>query len=109
MAYQQKEGEDQLKRLGGLWARVSKRGNKFLSGSIETVEGEKVELLIFKNQNKAKEASPDYVVYLSKPREGATGNQQQNTTARRPAPATRPAPAKQHVPADEENSDDLPF
>jgi len=57
-----------MTKLGALWVRTSKAGNKFMSGQIE-IEGQKTDLIIFKNKNKKTEKHPDLIIYLSEPRE----------------------------------------
>lgn len=73
--------EEKKKSIGGLWLRESKKGNKFMYGSIE-IKGEKNTFVVFRNQHKQKDSHPDYVIfkqdedYKKKESEGAPGKDQ---------------------------------
>ena len=54
------------KSIGGLWKNKTKKGDTYLSGSIE-IGGEKVKIVIFKNNYKEEEKHPDYRIFESKP------------------------------------------
>ena len=51
-------------KCGALWLKTARSGDKFMSGVIE-VNGEKVNLLVFKNGYKEESKHPDYVIYES--------------------------------------------
>ena len=53
--------------LGVLWAKTSARGDYF-TGSIE-LNGEKHQIVVFKNGNKKSEKAPDWRIMRSQPRE----------------------------------------
>ena len=52
------------KKIGALWVRESQDGRKFMSGLIETLNGD-VQIAVFKNDKKEKENQPDYNIVLS--------------------------------------------
>jgi len=54
-------------KLGALWENTSKKGSKYMSGEIE-IGREKVKVLVFRNNRKDKERSPDYIIYEREPR-----------------------------------------
>lgn len=54
--------------IGALWEKESGKGGKFFSGNIE-VNGEKISIVVFKNNYKEESKHPDYKIFLSKPRE----------------------------------------
>ena len=54
--------------IGALWLKESKSGNKFMGGVIE-VNGEKINIVVFKNNYKEKENHPDYKILKSQPKE----------------------------------------
>jgi len=51
-------------RIGALWLKEDKNGKKYMSGEIE-LNGEKVNIFIFKNKYKKKDIHPDYVIKKS--------------------------------------------
>lgn len=54
-----------MKRIGGLWIGKSKKdGKPFLSGQVEFIAGIKTRILVFANDKKDKEGSPDRIVYV---------------------------------------------
>lgn len=54
-----------LQEAGAFWARQSKSGNSFLSGSFKTATGEEVKVMIFKNSYKTEGSNqPDYRAYF---------------------------------------------
>ena len=80
--------------IGALWAKES-GGNKFLSGEVE-VDGQKVRIVVFKNNRKEKETHPDYNILLAGERGSYKGGGD-----------SKKADAKPKRTAKEE--DDLPF
>ena len=56
--------------IGALWINESKKGNKFMSGSVE-IDGKTHKIVVFKNSYKEEDKHPDYKIYASKPQEGA--------------------------------------
>ena len=59
-------------KLGALWVRdyTDKQGNarKLMSGNV-VIGGEQTDIVVYKNDYKEEAKHPDYVIYLSKPRE----------------------------------------
>lgn len=54
-----------LVKVGALWLKTSRRGDKFMSGIIEVGNGVK-NLMVFKNGYKEESSKhPDYVIYES--------------------------------------------
>lgn len=60
--------------LGALWLKEGKSG-KYMSGRIE-VNGEKINIVVFKNTYKEKENQPDYKILRSRPKIGAQVRQE---------------------------------
>ena len=54
---------DNLKKIGVLWAKISKNDNKYFSGTI-TLNGQSYNILIFRNNKKKTEKSPDCQIFL---------------------------------------------
>jgi len=52
------------RKIGALWVRETQDGKKFVSGLIETLNGD-VQIAVFKNDKKEKENHPDYNIVLS--------------------------------------------
>lgn len=52
------------RKIGALWLRVSKGGNKYLSGEIEIRGHGKIKISVLKNNMKDKEKLPDYQIFL---------------------------------------------
>lgn len=52
------------RKIGALWVRETQDGKKFMSGLIETLNGD-VQIAVFKNDKKEKENQPDYNIVLS--------------------------------------------
>lgn len=55
------------KKIGALWAKTSKEGKKYMSGTLEDLSGD-IQIVIFKNDRKEKENYPDFLIYRSEPR-----------------------------------------
>ena len=75
-----KEKGDWSKReIGALWLRKSAAGNKYLSGHVETSDGEGIEeakerIIVFANKDKKNDKAPDYRIYKSDS-QGQTSNE----------------------------------
>lgn len=55
--------------IGALWLKTSKDGSKkYMSGTV-TVNGVKINIVVFKNNNKKEDRHPDYNILQSKPME----------------------------------------
>jgi hypothetical protein len=54
---------DTKNKIGSLWAKQTKDGKRFLSGSIE-IDGQKIKIVIWPNDYKYSEKSPDFKVYI---------------------------------------------
>lgn len=55
------------KSIGAFWLKTAKSGSKYMSGIIE-IEGEKHNVVMFKNGHKTEDKHPDYKVFLSEER-----------------------------------------
>jgi len=67
------EGGEEMsdkKDIGVLWTHESKKGVKYLSGSIE-IDGKKHEIVIFKNTFKQEAKHPDFRIFPSTPKTNA--------------------------------------
>lgn len=63
-----------MTKVGALWQRVSKAGASYINGIIDCDKLpsiEKCNVVVFKNDRKQKESSPDFIMYLSEPKGGA--------------------------------------
>jgi uncharacterized protein (DUF736 family) len=57
------------KYIGALWVGKSQKGKMFLSGNIELVEGEKIKIIVFKNERKEEGSKqPDYRILKQRPK-----------------------------------------
>ena len=54
---------DKLKKIGALWVKDSKSGQKFFSGEIE-INGIKNNIIIFKNKYRENDKQPGYNIFL---------------------------------------------
>lgn len=54
--------------IGALWRKTGKNGKVYLSGQI-TVDGKRVQVMIFTNTRKNNSTHPDYNVVLQMPKE----------------------------------------
>jgi hypothetical protein len=54
--------------IGALWVKTSAKGVDFMSGNIE-INGQNIELVVFKNDKGENEKRPDWKVYRSQPRQ----------------------------------------
>ena len=97
--------EQKSDKIGALWLKTAKSGQKFMSGVVEH-NGEKIQLVVFKNTKKEKENQPDYNIILGKPlepREHHPGEGFTPTRMRQPGEETSIG-----VPPDK-FTDDIPF
>lgn len=57
-----------MEKLGALWIQKSKKsGKKYLKGKIG-----KVSIVVFENEQKQSEKSPDYKIFRSEPKEAVS-------------------------------------
>lgn len=56
------------KDIGALWAKTSKKGLEFMSGTIELPDNSRMEIVLFKNNRKSKPNHPDWNIFKSAPR-----------------------------------------
>ena len=87
-------------RLMGMWENTDKRGNKYLSGNLNT----NCRVTIFKNSFKQNEREPDYILYLSQ----RTQDERTGTGGAAAAATPSPAAATDAPPAPAQE-DDIPF
>ncbi len=66
------ENNDQC---GALWVKDGQRG-KYMSGVIE-INGEKINIVVFKNGYKKEDKHPDYRILKSRPKNELSGNSEQ--------------------------------
>lgn len=97
---------EQRQKLGALWVRVSKSGDKYLSGELEIPPGVtgKVRIIAFKNRNKV-EKQPDYVILKSK----ELGEVVKNAKVTKPVvkkPVPKPVPEPEELETTEENEEE---
>lgn len=59
--------DEKNQSIGALWEKQSKKGTWF-SGQIE-IEGEKIPIVVFKNDYKKEDKHPDWKIFISQPRE----------------------------------------
>lgn len=71
------------RKIGALWIRETQEGKKFMSGLIETLNGD-VQIAVFKNDKKEKENQPDYNIVLSE--------------RSKPAPQVEGSPGPEEIP-----------
>jgi uncharacterized protein (DUF736 family) len=84
------------KKVGVGWAKTSQDGTKhYVSIVINGGLSPDLHLVMFKNGFKEEENQPDYIIYLSAPKDGAA------------APAEKPAASE--FPGDDVPDDDIPF
>lgn len=74
------------RKIGALWVRETQEGKKFMSGLIETLNGD-VQIAVFKNDKKEKENQPDYNIVLS-----------ERSQANKPAPQADQGPGPEDIP-----------
>ncbi len=68
---------EKSKSIGGLYEKVSQKGLDYLNGFI-TIEGKKIKIVAFKNNNKINDKSPDYSVFISEPMIQSNNNNKDN-------------------------------
>lgn len=51
----------EMVKIGALWSGKDKDGNSYLSGKMDSAR-----LLVFKNNRKQNEKSPDWIVYVTR-------------------------------------------
>jgi MinD superfamily P-loop ATPase len=57
---------EKAKPIGGLYTKTSKKGLDYLNGYV-TVGNQKMNIVVFKNQKKFNETTPDYAIFISEP------------------------------------------
>lgn len=58
-----------MTRLGRLWLKTSRKGDKFMSGYVE-IGGRKTDVIVFQNNNRRLEKNDsNFDIFLSEPRE----------------------------------------
>jgi len=62
-----KREEKMDNKIGALWLKESSKGKKYFSGQIE-LNGEKTQIVVFKNNKDGVETRPDYQIFKSKPK-----------------------------------------
>lgn len=68
---------EKSKSIGGLYEKVSQKGLDYLNGFI-TIEGKRIKIVAFKNNNKMNDKSPDYSIFVSEPMAPATASSNGN-------------------------------
>jgi len=63
------------KDIGALWVKEGQHG-KYMSGSVE-INGEKIRIVVFKNNYKQEDKYPDYRIYRAKSQQQAQGGAQE--------------------------------
>jgi len=53
-----------LKRVGGMWIKQSKSGNKYISISLNLEKDKVINLVAFQNTRKKNKKYPDYEVFI---------------------------------------------
>jgi uncharacterized protein (DUF736 family) len=90
--------------LGALWLKKSKAGNNFMSGYITDGDGERINVVVFKNNFKEQGSmAPDYRVYQSN-----NGQQQNPPTSTKTADALSESESATVSDSNAEN-EDIPF
>lgn len=75
------------KEIGALWMKVSQsKGQKYMTGHIETELEGKIDVVIFTNKDKKNDKAPDFRIYLS---DKKTQGQNQKTSAAAPPARTQ--------------------
>ena len=98
------DNNQQNKSIGGLYIKESASGVSYFSGFIE-VNGERKNIVVFKNKEKKSDKTPDYQILESK--DFSKSAQQPQKSASKPAqqkPPSKPA-SKQATPFDSDDDD----
>ena len=94
------------KEIGALWMKVSQnKGQKYMTGHIETELEGKIDVVIFTNKDKKNDKAPDFRIYLSDKKQ-TQGQNQKTTTAAAPARVAKPQKAEPVVAGGSEENDD---
>lgn len=104
------------REVGVLWKKTGPKGD-YLTGSINVVENGKLvkqDVIVFVNRDKKSENAPDWSIYKSEPRNGATSAAPQQKGAapgQKPAakPVSKPAAKPVAAATDDDQTDDTPF
>ena len=98
---EQQKKQNKEKEMGALWLKKSKAGNNFMSGYITDEEGERQNIVIFKNNFKQPgELSPDYRIYLSNTGNATVKNEKEQNEEKPEEPASS---------QEEADLDEIPF
>lgn len=97
--------DSKKKKVGAGWVRTSRDGKtNYISIVISGGLNPDINLVVFKNGYKEKDEQPDFIVYLSAPRDG------NGAAAEKPKPAAAPFPGEeQGDPITDAPDDDLPY
>jgi uncharacterized protein (DUF736 family) len=57
-------------KIGALWVRKNDKGEQAISGQLE-LNGERLDIVVFKNTYKTEDKHPTYVIYKSRPKTAA--------------------------------------
>jgi uncharacterized protein (DUF736 family) len=78
------------KEIGALWMKVSQnKGQKYMTGHIQTELEGKVDVVIFTNKDKKNDKAPDFRIYLSDKKQ-TQGQNQKTATAASPVRTAKP-------------------
>ena|SRR3990167_198520 len=111
-----------MQKIGALWIRQSKDGQKYMSGQLQDLRGN-IPVVVFSNGKKEKENQPDLLVYLSEPKKeqaprgsfdefGMQTTTPQRSVTRGSSTAAGLAPSDDYevnYPSEEINPADIPF
>jgi uncharacterized protein (DUF736 family) len=65
-----------LKRVGALWFKQSKSGNKYISISLNLEKGKVINLVAFTNSKKKTKNYPDYEIFIREEKKQETKKEQ---------------------------------
>lgn len=82
--------EQKEKSIGALWEKSGPRGT-YMTGTLELTEGEKIQVVVFKNDKGDNPKRPDWSILKSKPKADAT-------TASAPAESPKAQPPAENSP-----------
>lgn len=56
--------------VASFWAKTSNAGKQYMTGVVKHPDGSETQVVMFENNNKKSEKSPDFLAFESEPREG---------------------------------------